>query len=476
MDKKFAIFDFDGTVVDSMWMWNSFGLEFLDKYGAKYRRTEILKEIEKLNLSEAAKLFVDGFFLDISVEQAVDEMNNIVYKHYEKDIPVKEGISELLESLRMSNTRMCIVSVTEESIIKLCLDRLGILDCFEFILSCENMGLSKREPTIYLKAAERFNAKPNEIAVYEDMPHTIKTAKTAGFYTIGVYDNQSDEIWNCICDLADDTIDYTKEVKNTVKTALTIAGSDCSGGAGIQADIKTMTTNGVYAMSAITALTAQNTMGVNNIMEVTPQFLKEQLDAIFTDIFPDAAKIGMVASADLINVIAERLSFYKAQHIVVDPVMVATSGARLINEDAISVLKDKLLPLAYLVTPNIPEAEMLSEMTIHNKEDMLKSAKIIKETYGCNVLLKGGHSTSDADDLLLFEDGEEWFCGRRINNPNTHGTGCTLSSAIASNLAKGFDIKETVKRSKEYISRALSAMLNLGHGSGPVNHAFNLND
>lgn len=257
-----------------------------------------------------------------------------------------------------------------------------------------------------------------------------------------------------------------------MKTALSIAGSDCSGGAGIQADIKTMTVNGVYAMSAITALTAQNTTGVDGISEVSPEFLKSQIDMIFTDIYPDAVKIGMVSSAELIVTIAERLRFYGAKNIVVDPVMVATSGSKLLQTDAVSALARELLPLAAVTTPNIPEAEILSGMTIHTKEDMEQAAKKISDENSCSVLLKGGHSLSDADDVLCSGGVLKWFSGRRIDNPNTHGTGCTLSSAIAANLAKGFSLEEAVERSKEYISGALAAMLDLGKGSGPMNHAF----
>ena len=255
----------------------------------------------------------------------------------------------------------------------------------------------------------------------------------------------------------------------------TIAGSDCSGGAGIQADIKTMTMNGVYAMSAITALTAQNTTGVRAIEEATPEFLKQQIDAVFEDIYPDAVKIGMVSSAGLIQVIAERLAYYKAENIVVDPVMVATSGSELMKSSAVSALTEKLLPLATLVTPNIPEAEVLSGRTVAAKEDMLSVAKCIGDNYGCAVLLKGGHSINDANDLLYANGEYRWFEGKRIDNPNTHGTGCTLSSAIAANLAKGFSLAESVQRAKEYISGALAAMLDLGHGSGPMMHNFDLN-
>ena len=260
-----------------------------------------------------------------------------------------------------------------------------------------------------------------------------------------------------------------------MRTALSIAGSDSSGGAGIQADIKTMTMNGVYAMSAITALTAQNTTGVRSIQESTPEFLKQQIDAVFEDIFPDAVKIGMVSSSKLIRIIADRLRYYGAANVVVDPVMVATSGSSLMKTDAVRTLIDELLPAATLVTPNIPEAQILSGMNIEREEDMLAAAKMIGDTYGCAVLLKGGHRINDANDLLYDAGQMQWFEGKRIDNPNTHGTGCTLSSAIAANLAKGFSLIESVDRAKAYISDALAAMLDLGRGSGPMNHAFDLN-
>ena len=259
-----------------------------------------------------------------------------------------------------------------------------------------------------------------------------------------------------------------------MKTALTIAGSDSSGGAGIQADIKTMTANGVYATSAITALTAQNTTGVYGILESTPEFLANQLDCVFTDIFPDAVKTGMVSSTALIAVIADKLKQYGARNIVVDPVMVATSGARLISEEAVDALKEKLLPLATVLTPNIPEAEVLSGMTIADPAGMEQAARAISEQYGCAVLCKGGHQISDADDLLWRNGSGVWFRGRRIQNSNTHGTGCTLSSAIASILAKGYDLDRSVQRAKDYISGALAAMLDLGKGSGPMDHMFDL--
>ena len=259
-----------------------------------------------------------------------------------------------------------------------------------------------------------------------------------------------------------------------MKTALSIAGSDPSGGAGIQADLKTMTMHGVYAMSAVTALTAQNTTGVRGVLECSPEFLALQLDCVFSDIVPDAVKTGMVASAPLIRVIANRLTHYQVQNLVVDPVMVSTSGSRLLEEEALEALREQLLPLATLITPNIPEAEILSGVTIRNAADMEQAARTISERYGCAVLCKGGHQINDADDLLWRDGAGKWFRGRRINNPNTHGTGCTLSSAMAANLAKGFSLADSVRRAKTYLSGALGAMLDLGQGAGPMDHGFAL--
>lgn len=261
-----------------------------------------------------------------------------------------------------------------------------------------------------------------------------------------------------------------------MKTALTIAGSDSSGGAGIQADLKAMTLNGVFAMSAITALTAQNTTGVTDIMDVSPDFLNSQLDAVFTDIYPDAIKIGMVSDKQLITAIADKLAEYEAKNIVLDPVMVATSGAKLLKDDAIDTLKEKLIPLADLITPNIPEAEILANTKIVDDEDMEMAAQKIYQDFGVNVLVKGGHAINDANDFLLVDGKEIWINGNRIENDNTHGTGCTLSSAIAANLAKGKSIEEAVRVAKKYLEGALKDGLNLGKGSGPMNHAFDIKD
>ena len=257
-----------------------------------------------------------------------------------------------------------------------------------------------------------------------------------------------------------------------MKKVLTIAGSDSSGGAGIQADIKTLTVQGIYAMSAIAALTAQNTTGVYGIEEVAPEFLAKQLDCIFQDIVPDAVKIGMLPGTELIRAAAERLKHYHAAHIVLDPVMVSTSGSRLMQQEAVSALKEELFPIAELITPNIPEAEVLAELEIHGRNDMEQAAEKLHQRWGCGVLLKGGHLSDSADDLLYTKNGGLWLKQEKINSQNTHGTGCTLSSAIAGKLALGLSLEEAVRQAKEYLTGALRAGLNLGRGSGPLNHMY----
>lgn len=261
-----------------------------------------------------------------------------------------------------------------------------------------------------------------------------------------------------------------------MKSVLTIAGSDSIGGAGIQADIKSITCNGCYAMTAITAMTAQNTLGVKSIQESSPEFLEDQIDAIFSDIVPDAVKIGMVSNRKLIEIISRKLKDYGAKNIVLDPVMVATSGAKLISEDAIETLKENLIPLATLITPNIPESEILSGMKIETEEQMVYAAKHISEKFKTAVLVKGGHSINDANDVLYADGKFLWFPQERIENSNTHGTGCTLSSAIASHLAKGEPIECAINSAKKYLTECLKAGLDLGKGSGPLMHNYKFSE
>jgi len=285
---------------------------------------------------------------------------------------------------------------------------------------------------------------------------------------------------------------FDVEQPHGLPPVLTVAGSDSSGGAGIQADLKTMLANGVFGMSAITSLTAQNTTGVRAVQNADPSILADQIDAVFEDIPPMAVKIGMVSSAALIETIADRLTAHQARNIVLDPVMVATSGAKLIDDDAVAALTTRLFPLATVITPNMPETEALlaqamQERTseddtesarllsegIRTEADMETAARTLAEHFGCAVLVKGGHGIKDANDVLVEPDGTAtWFTSPRIDNPNTHGTGCTLSSAIASHLALGETLPQAVRSAKEYLTGALAEQLDLGHGAGPMDHAW----
>ncbi|WP_338010459.1 bifunctional hydroxymethylpyrimidine kinase/phosphomethylpyrimidine kinase [Bifidobacterium gallicum] len=264
----------------------------------------------------------------------------------------------------------------------------------------------------------------------------------------------------------------------TLPAALSIASTDSSGGAGVPVDIKTMMANGVFAECVICAITAQNTKGVTHLEELSPQAIVKQIDAVYDDIAPAAVKIGMVPSIEGINAVADGLQANKATNIVVDPVMVATSGAKLINDDAIATLTSRLFPMATLITPNLPETRVLletigSSIDPQDEDGMEQAGLAIAQHFGCSVLVKGGHGLADANDVLVNADGTtQWFRGERINNPNTHGTGCTLSSAIAANLAKGQTLVDAIANAKRYITGALRQMLELGTGSGPFDHAW----
>lgn len=262
-----------------------------------------------------------------------------------------------------------------------------------------------------------------------------------------------------------------------MKKILSIAGSDSSGGAGIQADIKTVTMFNMFAMTAITALTAQNTMGVTQIVNTPPKMVRAQIDAVFSDIRPDAVKIGMLSDPAIIEAVADGLISWKADNIVLDPVMVSTSGCSLISDDAASTMTARLFPLASIITPNLPEAGALLGRAISSVDEMESAGRELVGRYQCAVLIKGGHLSDTAADVLVDRTGEVvWFRVARVNNPNTHGTGCTLSSAIACGLADGLPLEKAVEQAKQYVYGAISAGLNLGQGSGPLNHMWKIGE
>ena len=469
-----AIFDLDGTLLDSMSLWDTFGEDYLRLLG-KEPHEDLTETFKTFTLAQSAEYYRTHYGVTLSVEEIVNGVNRMIEGYYTNEVNVKSGADHFVKELYGQGVRMCVATVTDRYLAEAALERLGMRQYFSEIFTTAEVGYDKTSPHIYRAALAHLGTEKNETVVFEDAYHALMTAKEDGFTVAAVYDRHETRQVEMKAAADYYMSDYKKFAwQKAMRTALTIAGSDSSGGAGIQADIKTMATNGVFAMSAITALTAQNTVDVRAIMEVTPEFLSQQIDAVFEDIRPNAVKIGMVASAELISVIAERLSHHGAENVVVDPVMVATSGSALMRSGAVDALTEKLLPLAVIVTPNIPEAEILSGMSVNTREDMLSAAGYIGDTYGCAVLLKGGHSVSDANDLLYINGAYEWFCGKRIDNPNTHGTGCTLSSAIAANLAKGYDLKTSIRRAKDYISGALAAMLDLGEASGPMDHGFDL--
>lgn len=473
MSIKGVIFDVDGTLLDTMPVWTDSGARYLASQGIE-AEPGLGNKLFSMTVEMGAKYLKAHYDLPHALEEIEAGINGCVENFYFTEADFKPGARELLEKLKAAGIPMSVATSTDKYCILAAFDRLGCTDYFDAILTCGEVGASKSEPKIFFEAARIMGTEPSETWLFEDGLYSIKTARAAGFKTAGVYDAVSEADQEEIKRMADIYLADLREFTFSKPAALSIAGSDCSGGAGIQADIKTMTVNGVYAMSAITALTAQNTTGVTDIMDVTPEFLAAQLDAVFTDIRPDAVKIGMVSSCALIETIAAKLRQYSAARIVLDPVMVATSGAALIAGDAVETLSRELIPLADLITPNIPEAEALSGRKIETPADMEAAARSIYEKYGCAVLCKGGHQVSDADDLLFDGKTAKWFYGKRIPNGNTHGTGCTLSSAIAANLAKGFDLETAVEQAKAYISGALSAMLDLGAGSGPMDHGFGI--
>lgn len=259
-----------------------------------------------------------------------------------------------------------------------------------------------------------------------------------------------------------------------MKKILTIAGSDCSGGAGIQADIKTITAHKMYAMSVITALTSQNTTGVFDVLDVDDVFVKSQMESCFSDIFPDSIKIGMVSNENIVKVIADELRKWGAKNIVIDPVMVATSGGKLIQNGAIKAIIGELFSIANVITPNLPEAEVLSGIKILNLDDMKMAAKKISSFTNGAVLVKGGHLENNTKDVLYDGVKFEIFDGKIVDTKNTHGTGCTLSSAIACGLAANLNLTSTIKNAKNFVFNALNSKIKIGHGNGAIDHCFRI--
>lgn len=477
---KAAIFDLDGTLLDSMGFWENVAALYLRDQGIE-ADGDIGRILYPMSMLEGAAYIRGRYQLKISVEQIVDGINNSIANFYRYRAELKTGVRELLERLSAAGVKMTVATASDRQVIEPALSRLSLDKYFMRVFTCTEIGVGKTEPDIFLKAAEYMSVQPAETWVFEDAFYALKSAAFAGFKTVAVADqlNQADkENLMIYSDLYLNSFAYGWErlmnMNAGIKTVLSIAGSDSSGGAGIQADIKTITAHGAYAMTAITALTAQNTTGVVSVQDVTPLFLEQQLDAVFSDIYPDAVKIGMASSSELIEVISSRLKLFKPNHIVVDPVITATSGSALLRSGAVDSMINLLLPKATLITPNIPEAQIISGLTIADEADMIRASVAIYERYGCPVLCKGGHSISDADDLL-YDGGEiNWFRGVRIETSNTHGTGCTLSSAIATNLAHGKTLYEAIKLAKDYVSQALASMIDLGQGSGPLDHAWNI--
>lgn len=481
---KGAIFDIDGTLLDSMPIWENAGARYLATLGIK-AKPDLKERLDALSLPEGAIYMQKEYGLSVSAEDILEGVNQVVKDFYYKEAVMKPGAYALVKRLKENGVKLIIATATDKEMAKAALIRNGIWQDFTGMITCEEAGAGKTSPKVFELARQKLGTKKEETWVFEDSLYAVKTATEAGFPVCSIYDTYSVGNAKEIQKLSNIYVRDFSEIGDysfsNMKTVLTIAGSDSSGGAGIQADIKTLTVHKVYAMTCITALTAQNTVGITGIMPVPAEFFKKQMKSIFTDIKPDAVKIGMIASKEQAEIIAEYLEKYSIKNVVADPVMISTSGTVLVEETTRKILYEKLYPKVSLLTPNIPETEFLSGIKITDKKTREEAAKVIADRWNCAVLSKGGHSEENADDLLyesfLQEEKKEkavWFPEERIDNPNTHGTGCTLSSAVAANLAKGFPVEESVKKAKAYISRAIKAMLNLGQGNGPLNHMWDL--
>lgn len=481
-DIRYAVFDADGTLLDSMGIWYSLGDKYLREKGIE-PPPGLWDILKTMTLHESAVYFKQYYERPESVETIMEEIMDIVRDFYYYEVPEKPGAAEYIRRLYRQGTHIAVATASERDQIEHALKRLGIWDCLDALYTCTELERSKNGPEFWRIVAERLGTAPEQMYVYEDALHAARTAVEAGCAVTGVYDAYSAQDEQELKRLCGRYIrDYCELWEDEEKPAqvLTIAGSDPSGGAGIQADLKTMSAHGVYGMSAITALTVQNTLGVSRVYETSERTLAEQLEAVFSDIYPDAVKVGMLPSARLVSVTAEILRKYRARHVVIDPVMVSTSGKMLMSEAARDRMVKELFVQAELITPNIPEAEVLSGISIQSREDVVRAAKLIEEHLrdassdagiaksGTAILIKGGHAQGSPDDYLWSGGKLQVFPGARIDNPNTHGTGCILSSAIACRLAKGASLPESVEGAKHYLAELLKRGIRIGHGNGPV--------
>ena len=430
---KGAIFDIDGTLLDSMPIWENAGARYLATLGIK-AKPDLKERLDALSLPEGAIYMQKEYGLSVSAEDILEGVNQVVKDFYYKEAVMKPGAYALVKRLKENGVKLIIATATDKEMAKAALIRNGIWQDFMGMITCEEAGAGKTSPKVFELARQKLGTKKEETWVFEDSLYAVKTATEAGFPVCSIYDTYSVGNAKEIQRLSNIYVRDFSEIGDysfsNMKTVLTIAGSDSSGGAGIQADIKTLTVHKVYAMTCITALTAQNTVGITEIMPVPAEFFKKQMESIFTDIKPDAVKIGMIASKEQAEIIAEYLEKYSIKNVVADPVMISTSGTVLVEETTRKILYEKLYPKVSLLTPNIPETEFLSGIKITDKKTREEAAKVIADRWNCAVLSKGGHSEENADDLLyesfLQEEKKEkavWFPEERIDNPNTHGTG-----------------------------------------------------
>ncbi|MDD7113816.1 MAG: bifunctional hydroxymethylpyrimidine kinase/phosphomethylpyrimidine kinase [Lachnospiraceae bacterium] len=473
-----AIFDMDGTLLDSMPVWDHAGEQYLESLGI-IPEEDLSRKLATFSMMEGAVYMKEKYDLPFQCEEIIDGVKDIVRECYHEKVPLKPGVREFLSKLKRFDIPMTVATATDLDLAEAALKRTGIDSYFTKVVTCQEAGTGKSQPDIFHLARSYMKTEIEDTWVFEDALHAVKTAKQAGYPVCALYDEANEAELEEIQRLSDIFLNNFAEenfqlVQDKLPVVLTIAGSDSSGGAGIQADLKTMTALQVYGMSCITALTAQNTRGISAVWEVPADFFEQQMESVFSDILPDAVKTGMLASGKQIQLTAGFMKKYHIKNLVVDPVMISTSGTRLLSEEVMEMMKEELFPLAKLLTPNLPEAEFLTGMSICDRTTREEAAKRISERWGCAVLCKGGHDQDNADDLLYDNGKCYWMSAKRIENPNTHGTGCTLSSAIAAYLAKGDSLQEAVRKAKEYMTGAIGAMLDLGEGNGPLNHMWDL--